>query len=51
MADHIASKCVNHVDFGGVLEWQKAGDKYCVETIAKISYEELEQELREISSG
>lgn len=33
----------------GCWNGKKAGDKYCVETIAKINYEELEQELREIS--
>jgi tRNA splicing endonuclease len=49
MAYHIASKSVNHVDFGRVLEWRKEGDKYCIETIAQKDYEELEQELREIS--
>lgn len=33
----------------GCWNGKKEGDKYCVETIAQKDYEELEQELREIS--
>ncbi|MBS9424036.1 hypothetical protein [Photorhabdus caribbeanensis] len=33
----------------GCWNTKKEGDKYCVETIAQKDYEELEQELREIS--
>ncbi|VEC86234.1 Uncharacterised protein [Raoultella ornithinolytica] len=33
----------------GCWNGKKEGDKYCIETIAQKDYEELEQELREIS--